>query len=136
MTSLLAELRPETKRESIVRFALAVRRAWALRLYSRLFQLYTKVSSSCFFLPRQMMVVMLQAPMMSVYVMDLFVERERRAALRLLLKAYRPSLPVPFILTTLGFGEDDEAGLAFLTQLAILEDPTQDKIDTRKNFNV
>jgi SAC3 family protein LENG8/THP3 len=63
MTDVLAELTPTEKAEEAIQHALQVRSAVALGNYHKFFQLYLRV------------------PNMGAYLMDMFVERERLAAL-------------------------------------------------------
>ena len=70
LTSVLAELTAKEKTNECVSHALKLRTAWSLQNYKRFFQLY------------------LDAPKMSGYLIDWFVGRERRAALRIIIKAY------------------------------------------------
>ena len=70
MTSVLAELTSQEKQDECVAHALSLRTAWSLQNYKRFFKEY------------------LQAPKMSGYLIDWFVARERKAALRIILKAY------------------------------------------------
>uniref|UniRef100_A0A8C3Y0U4 Leukocyte receptor cluster member 8 n=1 Tax=Catharus ustulatus TaxID=91951 RepID=A0A8C3Y0U4_CATUS len=75
LTTELALLPPSLRSDPSVSHALALRAAWALGLYSRFFRLHGS------------------APAMAPRLIDLFAERERRRALRALIKAYRPALP-------------------------------------------
>ena len=70
LTSVLAELSSKEKQDECVAHALKLRTAWSLQNYKRFFQSY------------------LQAPKMSGYLIDWFVARERKAALRIMLRAY------------------------------------------------
>ncbi|XP_078064289.1 leukocyte receptor cluster member 8 homolog isoform X1 [Mustelus asterias] len=70
ITTELAFLTRELKSEPCVAHALALRAAWALCNYHRFFQLYKA------------------APRMSAHLMDKFVERERKQALKAMLKTY------------------------------------------------
>jgi SAC3 family protein LENG8/THP3 len=63
MNDVLSELTPADKKEDAIKHALDVRSALALGNYHKFFQLYLKV------------------PNMGAYLMDMFVERERLAAL-------------------------------------------------------
>ena len=67
---MLAELTATEKKDESVAHALKLRTAWSLQNYKRFFQTY------------------LQAPKMSGYLIDWFVARERKAALRIIVKAY------------------------------------------------
>ncbi|VDM39765.1 unnamed protein product [Toxocara canis] len=86
-TTLLSELDERARQDECVAFALRVREAWALGNYVRLFRLYSK------------------APRMTSYVMDLFMEKERKAALNVCLKSYRPSIAVSALSAILGLNE-------------------------------
>ncbi|XP_025908534.1 leukocyte receptor cluster member 8, partial [Nothoprocta perdicaria] len=70
ITTELAFLSPELRADPCVAHALALRAAWALSNYHRFFRLYR-----C-------------APRMAGHLIDKFVERERRAALRAMIKTY------------------------------------------------
>ena len=70
LTSVLAELTSEEKKNECVAHALKLRTAWSLQNYKRFFDLYQ------------------DAPKMSGYLIDWFVGRERKAALRIIIKAY------------------------------------------------
>jgi len=96
-------------KDEVVEHALKVRKAWALNQYYDLFKLYKS------------------APKMSMYVMDWFIERERRRAFLKLVKAYRPNLYKNFIEKQFHFKNDDELN-QFLAQysLTYLEDNSID----------
>jgi hypothetical protein len=66
----LAELSSEEKADTCVSFVMKLRDAWSLQNYTRFFRLY------------------LAAPKMSGYLLDWFINRERKAALRTIVKAY------------------------------------------------
>lgn len=70
ITTELAYLTRELKTDPCVAHALALRAAWALGNYHRFFRLYG------------------HAPCMSGYLIDKFVDRERRAALKAMIKTY------------------------------------------------
>ncbi|VTJ87892.1 Hypothetical predicted protein [Marmota monax] len=70
ITTELAYLTRELKADPCVAHALALRAAWALGNYHRFFRLYC------------------HAPCMSGYLVDKFADRERRAALKAMIKTY------------------------------------------------
>ncbi|KAH9492800.1 Leukocyte receptor cluster (LRC) member 8 [Bulinus truncatus] len=68
LTTALASLTPECRKDECIKHALDVRIAWSLNNYHRFFKLYET------------------APKMSGYLMDWFIDRVRKSALKLLLK--------------------------------------------------
>ncbi|MFH4976576.1 hypothetical protein AB6A40_003285 [Gnathostoma spinigerum] len=87
-TTLLSELTAAARENECIKFALSVREAWALGNYVRLFRLYRR------------------APRMASYVMDLFIERERKCAVCAFIKAYRPSISVSVLAELIGLSEE------------------------------
>lgn len=70
LTEALAALTREEKADECIAHAIKLRSAWAQGNFKRFFQLYTT------------------APKMSGYLMDWFIDRERRRALEVIIKAY------------------------------------------------
>lgn len=54
---------------------------------------------------------------MSAKVMDWFVDRERKQAMKMIAKSYRPNVPIEFLSEQLAFGNTDDC-LKFATQHA------------------
>ncbi|MCJ1314784.1 hypothetical protein MMC15_000096 [Xylographa vitiligo] len=91
MNDVLADLTPAEKKAPSIKHALDSRSALALGNYHRFFQLY------------------LETPNMGAYLMDMFVSRERLAALTNICKAYKPDVKLRFITEELGFESDEES---------------------------
>ena len=70
MTSALAKLSEEQHENECVKFALKVRSAWSLNNYRKFYKLY------------------LTAPKMSGYLIDWFIDRERKNHFKLMCKVY------------------------------------------------
>ena len=69
LQAALASLTPEEKNDECISHVIKLRRAWAEGNYVKFFQLYTT------------------APKMSGYLIDWFLDRERRNALTVIIKA-------------------------------------------------
>jgi len=93
---LVQGLTEQDKLDPLINFALDVRKAWSLGNYCKLFSLF------------------IRAPDMSGNIMDWFMARERKKALKVLLKSYRPSLPLSFLESTLAMSRQDL--ISFLNQ--------------------
>ncbi|KAF9285565.1 hypothetical protein BGZ68_003751 [Mortierella alpina] len=106
--AMLASLTPSQKQDPAVKHALQVRTALASSNYHVFFKLY------------------INAPNMGGYLMDQFVERERVEAMKTICKAYRPSIEVSFLVTTLGFADEVEC-IDFLKSIGVLRFLNQDE---------
>ncbi|OTB06292.1 hypothetical protein M426DRAFT_9779 [Hypoxylon sp. CI-4A] len=91
LNDAIADLTTAEKEERAIKHALNVRSALALGNYHKFFQLY------------------LDVPNMGAYLMDMFVKRERLAALANMCKAFKPELKLRFITEELAFESDAEA---------------------------
>ncbi|KAK4188717.1 SAC3/GANP/Nin1/mts3/eIF-3 p25 family-domain-containing protein [Podospora australis] len=91
LNSALADLTAAEKKDPAIKHALDVRSALALGNYHRFFRLYN------------------ETPNMGAYLMDMFVGRERLAALCNLCRAYKPDIPLRFVAEELYFESDMEA---------------------------
>lgn len=87
----IARLTAAEKEEPPIKHALNVRSSLALGNYHKFFQLY------------------LDTPNMGAYLMDMFVGRERLAALCKICKTYKPDVKLRFVTEELGFESDAEA---------------------------
>ncbi|KAH7319864.1 SAC3/GANP/Nin1/mts3/eIF-3 p25 family-domain-containing protein [Stachybotrys elegans] len=109
LNDTLADLTTAEKEERAIKHALDVRSALALGNYHKFFQLY------------------LDTPNMGAYLMDMFVVRERLAALCNLCKAYKPDVKLRFITEELGFESDADAAQFIIDYQGqhLLEDRTE-----------
>lgn len=94
VNNLMAELTPADKQQTPVAHALDVRKAMRTGNYHRFFALYK------------------HTPNMNAYIMDHFVERERVHALLVLARSIRPSCPLPFLASELGWASVAELDTA------------------------
>ncbi|KAI9847051.1 MAG: Leukocyte receptor cluster (LRC) member 8 [Thelocarpon superellum] len=88
MNDVLADLTPAEKKDDAVKHALGARSALALGNYHQFFRLF------------------LDTPNMGSWLMDMFVDRERLAALANICKAYKKDVTIRFITEELGFESD------------------------------
>ncbi|KAH7134362.1 SAC3/GANP/Nin1/mts3/eIF-3 p25 family-domain-containing protein [Dactylonectria macrodidyma] len=109
LNDTLADLTTAEKEERAIKHALNVRSSLALGNYHKFFQLY------------------LDTPNMGAYLMDMFVVRERLAALCNFCKAYKPDVKLRFITEELGFESDADAAQFIIDHQGqhLLEDRTE-----------
>ncbi|XP_031551375.1 leukocyte receptor cluster member 8 homolog [Actinia tenebrosa] len=113
----LLRLTEEEKHTVPIKHAQCLCTAWALSNYHNFFQLY------------------LCAPNMSGYLIDLFVQRERVAAIKAMIKSYRPTLPLAFIQSELGFTDQEECK-KFLMEVGATMTADGSKVDCRVSLDV
>lgn len=114
LTTELAYLTPGLRGDALVGQALALRAAWALGNYHRFFRLYRA------------------APAMAARLIDKFAERERRAALKAMIKTFRPALPTALVGAALAL-DSPESCRGFLAALP-LSFAGPDAIDCRQSL--
>jgi len=112
VNDLMLGLTADDHADQFLSFALRVRAADALGDYSSLFRLYN------------------DAPGHAPYVMDTFVDAARLAALKVMLKAYMPSLPVAYV-SKLGFDGADEAAYFLEDHGCVLLAPDKSLVDCK-----
>jgi len=118
---LLAELTAEEKEDSNISHALKIRTAWSLGNYQRFFRLYTT------------------APAMSGFLIDWFVDRERKKALSQMIKSYRVAVPVSYIQSVLGLAGEDavESWNKLIEPLnLVFADSEKSKLDCKASMSV
>ncbi|KAG8185353.1 hypothetical protein JTE90_005480 [Oedothorax gibbosus] len=101
LKNLLADIKPEEKDDEVVSHALKMAKACSSNNYHRFFRLY------------------LSAPKMSAFIVDWFIERIRKAALKAVIKSFRPNIPVSHIQSALAFPSMEDC-VAFLTKLNLV----------------
>lgn len=117
MTTVLASLTPECRKDECVLHALAVRSALALCSYHRFFKLYRI------------------APKMSGYLLDWFTDRVRFTALKIIVKSYRPTVSISVVQTELGFSNLDDC-LQFLKDKGAVLSEDSSILDCKSSSNI
>ncbi|KPI97357.1 PREDICTED: leukocyte receptor cluster member 8 homolog [Papilio xuthus] len=101
LTTIFQFLTKEDRENECIKHALLTRCAWATGNLHKFFLLYKT------------------APLMAGYLMDWFVERERKQYLKYIIKSYRQSVPVDFIVRELAF-ESTSKALKFLNKFSLI----------------
>ncbi|XP_059155155.1 leukocyte receptor cluster member 8 homolog [Physella acuta] len=117
LTTALASLTHECRNDICIKHALDVRIAWSLNNYHRFFKLYES------------------APKMSGYLMDWFIDRVRKSALKLIIKSYRPVLPIEFFQKELAF-TDKAKCLEFLQEKGVALFDHNSSVDCKANMGI
>eukprot|EP00057_Strongylocentrotus_purpuratus_P017518 XP_011671992.1 PREDICTED: leukocyte receptor cluster member 8 homolog [Strongylocentrotus purpuratus] len=115
MNTALATLKPESRQDPLVKHALELRSAWAMSDYHKFFKLYRT------------------APRMGSYVIDMFIARERKAAIKTIVKSFRPMVSVEYVANSLAFDSNEEC-IEFLTELGtIVLNADRTKVDCKQS---
>ncbi|XP_072376722.1 leukocyte receptor cluster member 8 homolog [Diabrotica undecimpunctata] len=99
--TVMKSLTKEEKSDECISFALKIRSAWGSGNFHKFFFLYCR------------------APFMTGYLLNWFIERERKDYLKCIIKSYRQSVSIDFLVQELAF-ENVEECFAFLEQFSLV----------------
>ncbi|XP_047534554.1 leukocyte receptor cluster member 8 homolog [Vanessa atalanta] len=118
LTTIFQHLSKEDRENECIKHALNTRCAWATGNLHKFFVLYKT------------------APMMAGYLIDWIVDRERKNYLKFIIKSYRQSVPVDFIVRELAF-ESKSKAFEFLNQFPLsYTGSDQSHIDCKASLQV
>ncbi|KAI6654013.1 hypothetical protein LOD99_2860 [Oopsacas minuta] len=112
----LATIPPDIREVPEVIHAIKIYTAWVIHDYSAFFKLY------------------IATPNMGGYLIDMFVQRERLSALKIISKAYRPTVSVDFITRMLAF-QDREECINFLISVSAVLTAKKDQLDCKLSLS-
>lgn len=115
LTTIKASLTPEMRSDECIKHALKIQTAFALKNFHRFFKLNK------------------EAPKMSGYLIDWFIERVRKDGLKLIVKSYRPTVPVSFVAKQLAF-DDEELLLTWFKEKNMTLSADQSKLDCKSSM--
>ncbi|KAK2710568.1 leukocyte receptor cluster member 8 homolog isoform X2 [Artemia franciscana] len=117
MVTELSTIRKEEREDPLVDFAIKLRSAWQIGNFVQIFRLYEV------------------APRFSGYLIEKFLPRERKRALKMIIKAYRPNVDVKFIRESLCMTSDEWD--AFTKDMSLTyTDETKELVDCRTSVSV
>ena len=113
----LACIPHELRENPEIKHAMKIYVSWLTHDYSTFFNLY------------------ISTPNMGGYLIDMFVQRERLSALKVITNAYRPAVSIEYITRILAFQDRDEC-VGFLTSISAVLTANGDNLDCKLSASV